>query len=318
MKILFITSYRKGKGISPFVKTQADSLLEKGVKIYWFSIIGEGLSGYVKSIFLLKKLLKKKKYDILHAHFGFCGIVAKCAVTKEKVVVSFLGDDLMGSLSANGKYSIIGKVFVFINKFFANFLFDYNIVKSTSLAINIRKKQNLSIIPNGVNLDLFRVMDKIQSRKILALPPNKKIIIFVGNPDRHVKNYILAQKAFELIKTKFDAILIPFKNIPFEQIPRYYNAADVALLTSFHEGSPNVIKEAMASNCPIVATNVGDIERVTNDTHNCFVCRFDEKELAEKMEIVLSDGSRTNGRENVTDLEIGLIADKIIGIYENL
>ena len=320
IKVLFVTSYRKGKGISPFVKTQADSISKKGIDLDWFSIKGSGILNYLKSIFMLRKLLKRKKIDIIHAHFGFCGIVSKLAATDEKIIVSFLGDDLIGSISKKHRYTRVSKIYTVLNQFFANFIYDYNIVKSKSLEKKLKKKKNLSIIPNGVNFSIFKTMIKEDARIFLGLPFKKKIIFFVGNPEGQVKNFKLALVAFEIIKKDFNVIMIPCKDIPFEKMPYYYNVADVALMTSFHEGSPNVIKEAMTCNCPIVSTNVGDVEEITKNTKGCYITSFDPRDVAEKIELALKFGRRTNGRKRILELglEIDTIAPKIINIYKKI
>jgi glycosyltransferase involved in cell wall biosynthesis len=95
----------------------------------------------------------------------------------------------------------------------------------------------------------------------------------------------------------------------------YYNASDVALLTSFDEGSPNVIKEAMACNCPIVSTNVGDVQEVIGNTEGCFVCNADAGEIANKVEIILKNRNRTNGRDHIQHLRSEKVASRIKDIY---
>ena len=116
MQILFISSSRKGKGISPFILNQGESIKKNNIQIDYFLISGSGITNYFKSIFDIRKKLKEKKYDLIHAHYGFSGIVSKLVFSKLKVVVSFLGDDLEGSVKQNGKYSLLSKFYVIINK----------------------------------------------------------------------------------------------------------------------------------------------------------------------------------------------------------
>ena len=92
------------------------------------------------------------------------------------------------------------------------------------------------------------------------------------------------------------------------------------VLTSFHEGSPNVIKEAMACNCPIVATNVGDVEFIIGDTKGCYISDFDANDVAEKIKLALEFGKKTEGRNRI--IEFGLdsrsVARKIIRVYKQV
>jgi glycosyltransferase involved in cell wall biosynthesis len=114
---------------------------------------------------------------------------------------------------------------------------------------------------------------------------------------------------------KIDIIMFPLMNISRGNIQFYYNAADLLLLTSFSEGSPNVIKEAMACNCPIVATDVGDVKEVISDTLNCKVSNFDLNEMVNSCIDILNKSERSNGRDKISHLDDRIIARKLIEIY---
>ena len=103
----------------------------------------------------------------------------------------------------------------------------------------------------------------------------------------------------------------------------YYNAADLLLLTSKHEGSPNIIKEAMACNCPVVSTDVGDVRWVIGNTKGCYITSSNPVGVAQKVMLALEfseKNSRTKGRERI--MELGLdsdtIAAKIIAVYKKV
>jgi teichuronic acid biosynthesis glycosyltransferase TuaC len=82
-----------------------------------------------------------------------------------------------------------------------------------------------------------------------------------------------------------------------------------------HEGSPNVIKEAMACNCPIVSTDVGDVKEVIGETEGCFISSFEAKDIATKLQLAINFG-RTKGRQNISKLESHKIAKEIEKIYQ--
>ena len=94
------------------------------------------------------------------------------------------------------------------------------------------------------------------------------------------------------------------------------NACDTLLLTSLYEGSPCIIKEAMACNCPIVATDVGDVREIIGRTVGCYVTFFDSEDITAKLRMALSFGKRTLGREAVRHFDVRRIAQKIAQIYE--
>ena len=101
--------------------------------------------------------------------------------------------------------------------------------------------------------------------------------------------------------------LLVVMGIASSKLYLYYSAADVLILTSFHEGSPNVIKEAMACNCPIVSTKVGDVEWITSKTEGCYIAERSIRDVADKLERAIyfaNHQNRTNGRERIISLKL--------------
>lgn len=318
MKVLFVCSGNSGAGINPIIERQADSLIKNGVDIVYFTIKGRGISGYLKHIKYLRGHLKKNSYDLIHAHYGFCGITSLFARKREKLLISFMGEDIMASYDFKGRFTNISKFYVRINKFFARYYYDYIIIKSFEMSHFLGDLKNSIVIPNGVDLDLFRPTNKEVARKRIGISINLRLVIFVSDPERPEKNFKLAQQAFDLLNIE-NKKLMPIYNVPNKELPDYYNAADVLLLTSYHEGSPNVIKEAMACNCPIVSTNVGDVNDVISGTEGCFITSFIEEEVASAIHEAIIYGKRTEGRK-VVQKELGSdrVAERIISVYHNI
>ncbi|MBM3189970.1 MAG: glycosyltransferase family 4 protein, partial [Chloroflexi bacterium] len=94
--------------------------------------------------------------------------------------------------------------------------------------------------------------------------------------------------------------------------------ADVLLLTSDHEGSPTVVKEAMACNLPIVSTKVGDVPQVIAGVEGCYLAEQTPDDLAEKVEAALAFGGRTRGREAIQHLQTEGEARRLIALYEEV
>lgn len=304
MKVLFVSRENPHMGTSPIIKNQAESLIRAGLDVEFFLIKGKGISGYLKSIYPLRKRIKKKKYDIIHSHYSLSAFTASMAGAKP-MVVSLMGSDV----KSQGFYRILIRIFYF-------FFWKACIVKSRDMKKVIGLKSAF-IISNGVDFTKFRPMQKEQSIKKIGFPDNRKNILFAADPDRFEKNFSLASDACKLIG-EYDYELHCLKNVPNNIMPFYYNASDVVLLTSLWEGSPNVIKEAMACNRPIVSTDVGDVKEIVNDTDGCFACKFSSEEIALKLKIILKNYKSTNGREKIKHLDEKYISSKIIHIYNQI
>ena len=317
MKALFVSSGNLTTEISPIVENQAESLIQKGIEIDHFTIKGKGLLGYLKNIPALRKQLKSQNYSIIHAHFGYCAIVSQLAKIDQPLVSSFMGDDLLLTKKEDGSATLPSKIMTAINQWFGVNRYNFIIVKTEEM----KKKlpcEHVTVIPNGVNLERFKPEDQILCRKNLGLDLDQKIILFATDPKRMEKNYLLAKKAHEHLNKTTSSELLVVYDIDQAKLCQYYNASDVVILTSFHEGSPNVIKETMACNIPIVSTPVGDVKELIGNTEGCFISSYDPDQFAHKIQQALDFGKRTDGRNNIKHLESGIIADKVITVYKNL
>jgi glycosyltransferase involved in cell wall biosynthesis len=192
------------------------------------------------------------------------------------------------------------------------------ISKSLNIDKYVYRKRIANIIPNGVNLEKFQNFEK-DFKLELGLEPNKRYILFLANKEDKRKNFKLLQEAHALLNDDNIEIIVPYP-VSHEKIVKYLWSADVFVLTSFMEGSPNVLKEAMACNCPIVTTDAGDAYWVIGNTDGCFAAGFDAKDLSEKILSALdfaSKNKRTKGRQRLLELglDAGTVAQKIIAVY---
>jgi len=307
MKVLFVSSGNSHYGIVPFIKSQGESLIEKGIDLVFFKIKGNGIRGYLKNIKLLRNHINQNSYDIIHAHYGLTGLVCVMAHTKVPVVLSVMGSDAYGAFNIDGKREKSSYLDMFITQIALLFV-KAIIVKSSNILKFVPYLNKSYIIPNGVNFKLF----KPYKNKL-----NCKSVLFLANNSDPRKNYKLLKSALELLRNKDVLLLNPYP-IDQSQFPHFLNKASVFVLTSYNEGSPNVIKEAMACNIPIVATDVGDIKKVIGNTKGCYISSFESQDVADKIQKALDFGKRTTGREDVKHLESSVIADKIIEVYKSV
>jgi len=310
MRILFISSGNSETGISPIVINQGESVAKTGLSLSYFTIKGKGLSGYLKNIPRLRKYLKNNQFDIIHAHYSLSAILTSISGANP-VVASLMGTDV----KANQVFRILSKIFI-------RFFWKEVIVKSEDMKQSLRL-DDVKIIPNGVNMERFCPIEKHTALMQLKWDMSKKHLLFASDPERPEKNFQLTHEAIELLTDEPDLELHFLKDISNEMVPVFLNAADILILTSLWEGSPNVIKEAMACNCPVVSTGVGDVEWVLGDVEGCYVASFDPRSVADKIKLALTFSKtkgKTSGRERIFKLGLDskTIAYKLVEIYEEI
>ncbi len=322
MRVLFVVKERdRDFWLTPFIESQAGSLTKKGLYIDYFLIKGKGIKPYLSYVKKLREYLKKNQFDIIHAHYALSGWTAVLSRCKKPVVVSLMGSDILGEYISRGRTSLKSKLVVFLT-YLLQFFVDAIISKSENIHDKLTKKKISTIIPNGVDLITVKEGTKSGYRQELGLKEGTQYLLFIGNPANKWKNISLAKQALKRIDNDNLELLAPYP-IPHKEVFKYLSAVDVLLHPSFMEGSPNVIKEAMACNCPIVATDVGDIGWVMGNTKGCYLSSFELTGFANKIKKALHFAEitgRTNGIERI--MEIGLdsstIANRIIGVYDNI
>ena len=283
MKVLFVASGRAGE-VGHVVKNQGESLTEAGIEVVYF-LVHPGFTGYIMAIPRLRNATKGGQYDLVHAHYSLSAFTATLAGCRP-LIVSLMGSDIF--MSGIARVMIRG---------LHRRRWSATVVKTRQMA-EVLKIKSAPVIPNGVDLDRFRPIPMDEARKQIGYPPDKKIVILISMPNRPVKNVELATEAVrELRDPNVEFRVVGC--VPNEEIPYYLNAADVMILTSKWEGSANVIKEAMACNCPVVSTDVGDVRWVTGDVKGCYITLWAVENIRDAIRMALQFSGRTTGRQRI-------------------
>lgn len=321
MRVLEVSRYKNNFSDHqlPFVTEQGEAIRALGHEVDYFLVRGN----YVKAVGALKAKIREFRPDIVHAHFGLSAITAELQNLVPVVTTFHNGETLNWHVNLmSSLMSLRAKHVIYVAQHIRD--------------LSYFKAENYSIIPCGVPMDQCVVMDKTEARKQLGWDENKKYILFGGAFDNKRKNYELLKAAVEKLQMtndKWQIECIEMRGLSRSECVLRMNACDLFALPSHSEGSPQALKEAMACNCPCLATDIADVRYLFGDEPGHFILRnprktherwdADEKSLDEMVELLkeaLAYGKRTNGRERI--LKLGLsneqVAQKIINIYNEI
>jgi glycosyltransferase involved in cell wall biosynthesis len=272
MKVLIVCSHRYYAPytdyMAPFIYEQMQGLKSLGCEFRICFVKGGGIKSYIKAWLDIHKAIKEYQPDIIHAHYGLCGVVANLQ-RKVPVISTYHGSDINDKNVR--RLSMI-----------AVRLSHYNIFVSQKLCDIAGNPINSKVIPCAVDANHFHPMDKQACRKQLGMDADKIYILFSKEFADEVKNYPLAKAAVEGLN--YNAELLEFYGYTREQVPLLYNAVDCGLLTSFSEGSPQFVKEAVACGCPVVSTDVGDAKEVIEGVENSYICSYETDDVIRKLQ----------------------------------
>ena len=294
-----------------FIKEQIESLRNLGAEneVFFINSREEGKVAYLRSLRKLRNHLKANRYDIIHCHHSYSGVMFLLSGMWRATnrVLSYQSDphNEGGMLL----YRILYR------------LFDRIILKNKPDGVRLGKTVYL---PNGVNTAFFFPIDKKICKQKLDLDPGKRYILFMDSYNRRPCKRIDRYSAtLAILRDKYghsDLEPLVLTNTGRNLIPAYINASDLHLLTSDFEGSPNSVKECMACNIPVVSTPVGNVRDLLDGVEGSYVAKsFSPEELAGLSDRSLKAVS-INSRETLASkgLDIGTVARKLLGVYEGI
>ena len=351
MKILIIASDKNGR-FAPFIEEQMVALQACGVEIIRYGVTGKGIAGYLRELPALLRMIRTERPDIIHAHYGLCGLLANLQ-RLVPVVTTYHGSDInVPSILRFSKIAMrLSAHNIFVSKRNVSLALGNEAMRLLGdkakgnglLAIGMdhyRLNRRYTLLPCGVNLP--KPWSEMHSQWVQnVLNTDAKHVLFAGAFDNAVKDPELAKSVIafynEAMGNRQWAIDLdanrqsPMANRPIELLElKGYNRdqvnalmynCDALLMTSKTEGSPQVVKEAMACGCPIVSVDVGDVAERVSGVEGCYIVPTREpKDIAEALQKAIAFGERTNGREKI--VEMGLcneqVAEQLLCIYKQL
>lgn len=323
MRVLEVSRYKNNftDHQLPFVTEQGEAIRALGHEVDYFLVRGN----YVKAVGALKVKIREFKPDVVHAHFGLSAITAELQGLVPVVTTFHNGETLSWRVNLmSSLFSLRAKHVIYVAQHVRD--------------LSYFKARNYSIIPCGVPMDQCVVMDKEEARQRLGWKADTKYILFGGAFENKRKNYELLKQAVERLESERISELEKIEVIEMRGLSRFdcvlrMNACDLFALPSHSEGSPQALKEAMACNCPCLATDIADVKYLFGEEPGHWILRnprktherwdADEKSLDEMVALLkeaLAFKGRTHGRERILELELSneQVAQRIIRIYEEI
>ena len=305
MRILVVASENKGN-VAPFIGEQMAALQRKGCEICFFGVKGKGIKGYLRNLPELKRAIKGAHPDVIHAHYGLSGLLSNLQ-RRVPVVTTYHGSDIN-----ERKVLPFSKV--------AMRLSVWNVFVSQKTVEVAHPNGKYTLLPCGIDFSDAQLTERVAARQKMQLSMEKKYVLFAGAFDNPVKNAPLAKEAVAALQDG-SVELLELKGYSRAEVTLLMCASDAFLMTSLAEGSPQVIKEAMACGCPIVSVDVGDVRERTEGVDGCFVSETrNSHDLALLLQNALAFQRKTRGREKLLacGLDNGSVARRLMMIYENV
>lgn len=288
-----------------FVRDQVESLRALGVDVDVFFMDGKASRlNYLRAFWGLRRWLgTHAPYDLIHAHYVFSGLVA-LSQRRLPVVLTHHGIEVVLGWQGYLCRWVTPRV--------------DRVIATSGVVKRALGDEDAVVIPCGVDMARFAPMPQAEARARLGLPRDAKLVLFAGEP-RPEKRLDIIQAAVQRLSVEDASVrLVVASDRPHQEVPLYMNACDALALASEFEGSPMVIKEAMACDLPVVSVNVGDVAEIIGDTEGCYLCERTPEDMADKLRLALARGGRTDGRRRVAHLSLDATARQILAVYEGV
>jgi glycosyltransferase involved in cell wall biosynthesis len=309
MRVLIVTNMyptRERPEFGVFVRDQLEALGKiPGIEPELYVFEGGGIKAYRKAVKPLKKHLAERHYDVVHAHYGLTGWVARKAGAKP-LLVTLHGTDVYDKRAGKISRSVAKKA-------------DQVAVVSEELGRALGKlktKRPIAVMPTGVSLARFEERPRETARRALGIDPEGSYILFPFNPDRPVKHH---DRAVEVAEGIEDLEILTLGNVPPDQVVNYMNAADATLVPSEYEGFGLAALETLACNVPVVATRTGMAPGLLDDVDGCHCIDWDVGRWRAAVESILEDPDpRVDGRPVAERWSTDAMAARVVDLYQRV
>lgn len=306
MRVLIVTNFVPDAGAPQrgrWVRDQIDELERCGVEVVRFEF-PPGRSEYLPATRRLRRLLRRERFDLVHAHYGLVGWCARLAGA-QPLLVSFHGTDvrhwLVGPLSRRLAWRV-------------------ELVAAVSRALfnpedsrpGLPPVPGSAVLPCGPDLRRFQPRSRTEARRELGLEPDGRYLLFPANPARPEKRH---DRAAELAAA-CEAKLLTGGSIEPDRMPLWVNAANAVLVTSDYEGFGLAAIEALACDVPVLSTPVGVAPYALGGVRGALCAPFElERWRAVAAPLLDSADPRVEGSARAATLSAARMATRTLEAY---
>lgn len=306
-----VTDNRLRAGV--FVDLQIEALRAMGHRVSTFDI-GQRHSPthLLRRLRALRAAVKELRPDVVHARYG-TQVAMLSVLSGAPSIITFAGSDLLPGASVSLLRTWAGIALSNLAALKADAL----ICVSEELRRALWwRRGSAHVIPDGVDLDLFAPGSQTEARAKLGWDHDRPTVLLNALRDPANKGLPLARAAMDVLGLQMpEAELVLTPGVDQSEMPNYYNAADLLLCASRQEGSPNVVKEALACNLPVVSVPVGDVPERLEGVEPAAIVPRDPEALADAMASILRARGRSNGRSRVLSLSLTTVAQRVVDVY---
>jgi teichuronic acid biosynthesis glycosyltransferase TuaC len=309
MRVLVVTNLVPDRATPQrgrWVRDQVAAIRTRGIEVEEFGF-PRGRSNYLPAVRRLRALLRRERFDLVHAHYGLAGWVARAARARP-LLVTFHGTDVRHP---------------FVGPLSRRLAWRADLASAVSRALFAEENgrpglppvPGSAVLPCGPDLDRFVASPRAAARAALGLDPAGRYLLFPADPARPEKRHDRAAT----LAAAADARLLTGGSIEPEAMATWMNAADAVIVTSDYEGFGMAAIEALACDVPVLSTPVGVAPYLLAGIDGCLCAPFDPDRWAAAARPHLDAGDpRIAGAARAATLAAGPMADRVIEVYRHL
>jgi glycosyltransferase involved in cell wall biosynthesis len=306
VRVLVVTNFEPDAAAPQrgrWVRDQVDEVRKRGIEVDVFSF-PPGSREYIPATRRLRALLRRERFDLVHAHYGLPGWCARLAGAKP-LIVTFHGTDV--------RHPVVGPLS-------RRLAWRVDLVSAVSRALfapeddrpGLPAVPGSAVLPCGPDLSRFGPIPRPEARRSLGLDPAGRYLFFPANPDRPEKRHDRAAE----VATACGAELLTGGSIEPERMPLWINAANAVLVSSDYEGFGMAAVEALACDVPVLSTPVGIAPYALGGIDGCLCAPFDAAVWSAAARPHLqSEDPRVEGAGRAASLSAARMAERAIEAY---